>query len=210
MFLNHWVFPYGIPNTLLTDNGPQFIAEFFEFICAVIGIKRLAITAYHAQTNGQTERYNQTLEKRLRHYVNEHQDDWDLYVQPLTYAYNAQVHRSTGTSPFSLVLTRHPPSTVVETIATGTDRLNDIKTTQTVRDEIIKRMSTMFDKTDRRMYMAQQTYKRNYDKSVKQRTQYKVGDYVFIDRPKNQQRTVQERTDASTFPSYAHKPSDLI
>ena len=38
-FLNDWVFPYGIPNTVLTDNGPQFIAEFFEFVCATIGTK---------------------------------------------------------------------------------------------------------------------------------------------------------------------------
>ena len=119
----------------------------------MIGIKRLAITAHHAQTNGQKERYNQTLEKRLRYYVNEHQDNWDLHVQPLTYAYNAQVHRSTGTSPFSLILTRHPPSTMIETIAAGTNQLNDIKTIQMVRDDIVERISKMFDKTDRRMYI---------------------------------------------------------
>ncbi len=51
-FLNNWVFPYGVPNTVLTDNGPQFIAEFFEFVCASIGVKRIGITAYHAQSNG--------------------------------------------------------------------------------------------------------------------------------------------------------------
>jgi len=161
------------------------------------------------RTNEWTDgKYNQTLEKRLRHFVNEHQSDWDLYVQPLTYAYNDQVHRSTGTSPFSLVLTRHLPSTIIETTATGTDRLNDIKTTQSVRDNIIKRMSTMFDKTDRRMYMAQQNYKRNYEKSVREIVQYKVGDYVFIDRPKGQQRTTQEDEDAINISKlYAHKPS---
>ena len=69
-FLNNWVFPYGIPKSLLTDNASNFIAGFFNFICAVIGVKRVPITAYHAQINGQMERYNQTLERRLRHYVN--------------------------------------------------------------------------------------------------------------------------------------------
>ena len=54
----------------------------------------------------------------------------------------------------------------------------------------------MFDKTDRRMYMAQQNYKENYDKSIRKQVQYKVGDYVFIDRPRNQQRTVQERNES--------------
>ena len=45
----------------------------------------------------------------LRNYVNEHQDDWDEYVTALTYAYNTSVHRSTGTTPFDLVLS-HPPA----------------------------------------------------------------------------------------------------
>lgn len=80
VMLNTWIFPYGIPDSILTDNGPQFIADFFEHLCAILGVKRVPITAYHAQTNGQTERYNQTLERRLRHYVNDHQDDWDTFV----------------------------------------------------------------------------------------------------------------------------------
>ena len=67
-FLNNWVFPYGIPKSLLTDNAPNFIAAFLNFVCTIIVVKRVPITAYHAQSNGQTERYNQTLERRLRHY----------------------------------------------------------------------------------------------------------------------------------------------
>ncbi len=195
VFMNNWVFPYGVPKSILTDNGPQFIAEFFEFVCAVIDIKRIAITAYHAQTNGQTERYNQTLERRIRHYVNEHQDDWDLYVQPLTYAYNTQVHRSTSTSPFSLVLTRHPPSTIVETVSDNPQNLNLLKSTKTVRDEIVKRMTTMFNKADRRLYMAQQSYKKNYDRNVKYTKVFQPGQYVFIDRPPNQGRTAQQKAE---------------
>ena len=118
-FLQNWIYPYGIPESLLTDNGPQFISQFFAIVCAALGIRRVPITAYHPQTNGQTERYNKTLAARLRHYVNEHQTDWDIYVQPLTYAYNAQVHKSTGTTPFSLSLTRHPPSTIAEISSTA-------------------------------------------------------------------------------------------
>ena len=64
--------------------------------------------AYHPQTNGQTERYNQKLLYRLRFFVNEHQRDWDKLIQPLTYAYNAQVHRTTGQKPISIALTRTP------------------------------------------------------------------------------------------------------
>lgn len=66
-------------------------------------------TTYHPQANGQVKRFNKTLVQRLRHYVAE-QRDWDRHVEPLTYAYIYQVHRTTGTTPFDLVLNRHLPS----------------------------------------------------------------------------------------------------
>lgn len=139
LFMSNLVYPYSIPGSKLTDNGPQFISEFFEFICPSIGVKRNAITAYHAQSNGQTERYNQTLETRLRHFVSERQDDWDRYVQSLTYAYNTQVHVSTGTTPFSLTLMRHPPSTKVETFQDDGPNLNELPGTKAVLKKLITR-----------------------------------------------------------------------
>ena len=51
--------------------------------------------------------------QRLQHYVEEHQRDWDDYVQPLTFAYNTLVHRSTETTPCDLVLTRPPPCLIL-------------------------------------------------------------------------------------------------
>ena len=71
LLLNNWIYPYGIPKSILTDNGPQFICDSFKFICSALGVRHLPITAYHAQSNGQTERYNQTLERRLRYYTDE-------------------------------------------------------------------------------------------------------------------------------------------
>ena len=108
-FCDAWVFKYGVPRSLLSDNGPQFNANFFQSVCRVLGITNLYTSAYHPQTNGQVERWNRTIASMLRNYVKEHQDDWDVYVGPLTYAYNSQVHRTTRTKPFELVLSRPPP-----------------------------------------------------------------------------------------------------
>ena len=47
----------------------QYIIDPFKFIYSALGVRQLPITAHHAQSNGQTERYNQTLEHRLMHYV---------------------------------------------------------------------------------------------------------------------------------------------
>lgn len=105
---NDWVIPYGIPTYILTDNGTQLTSKSFATLCTHLGTKQLTTTAYHPQTNGQVERYNKTIVTRLRHYVAKNQRDWDIFVQPLTYAYRSQVHRSTNTTPFSLVLSGQP------------------------------------------------------------------------------------------------------
>jgi transposase InsO family protein len=130
---HHWVFVYGAPRLLLSDNGTQFNSKFFQACCQILGIHQKFTTAYHPQCNGQVERFNRTILSQLRKYIGEHQNDWDLFNGALTYAYNTQVHTSTGCTPFELILSR-PPSTLIlqpeskqlETSTLG--QVNDIKT----------------------------------------------------------------------------------
>lgn len=75
--LDAWIYPYGMPETLLTDNGHPFTAKFFETVCGLLGIRHVLSTAYHSQTNGQAERFNRTLGIRFWHYVTEQQSDYD-------------------------------------------------------------------------------------------------------------------------------------
>jgi transposase InsO family protein len=58
---DHRAYVYGPPFSLLTDNGPQFTAKFFQAVCYELGIQKGFMTAYHPQTNGQVERYNRTI-----------------------------------------------------------------------------------------------------------------------------------------------------
>jgi hypothetical protein len=111
-FCHHWVFIYGAPRLLLSDNGTQFNSKFFQACCQILGIHQKFTTAYHPQCNGQVERFNRTILSQLRKYIGEHQNDWDLFNGALTYAYNTQVHTSTGCTPFELILSR-PPSTLI-------------------------------------------------------------------------------------------------
>ena len=114
-FCHHWVFVYGPPKILLSDNGTQFNSKFFRSCCLILGVEQRFTTAYHPQTNGQVERFNRTILSQLRKYIGEHQKDWDLYNGALTYAYNTQVHSSTGFTPFELVLSRPPQTTIMST-----------------------------------------------------------------------------------------------
>jgi len=105
-FLDTWVAAHVIPDSVLTDNGPQFAAVYYEGILEVLGIASNYTSPYHPQTNGQVERYYRTLVWQLRCYISEHQKEWDSHLSLLTTAYNTQVHASTGGIPFAVVSPR--------------------------------------------------------------------------------------------------------
>ena len=71
-------------------------------------------TTYHPQSNGQAQRFDRTLLTSLRVYVSEHPKLWTEYLVAVTYAYNTEVHASTGLSPFELVLSNPPLAMMME------------------------------------------------------------------------------------------------
>lgn len=79
-FLENWVYVYGAPLYVLTNNGTQFAAKFIDSVWALVRIRHYLATAYHPQTNGKTERLNTTIVQRLQHYVEEHQRDGDDFL----------------------------------------------------------------------------------------------------------------------------------
>jgi transposase InsO family protein len=64
-------------------------------------------TAYHPQTNGMVERFNQTLQRSLVKLVNKQQDNWDEYIDGVLFAYRTSVHKSTQVSPFEMMYCRY-------------------------------------------------------------------------------------------------------
>ena len=76
LFLNHVWKHHGLPWKVVSDRGPQFIAEFTRELYRLLRIKLAATTAYHPQGDGQTEQVNQELEQYLRLFTNQRQDDW--------------------------------------------------------------------------------------------------------------------------------------
>lgn len=103
------ILPYGIPKDILANNGYQFTSKVFAALCASLRTKQETTTEYHLQCNGQVEWYCRKLATRLPHYKDEHQQDWDIFIKPLTYAYNTPVHRTTGMPPFSFTQSSKSP-----------------------------------------------------------------------------------------------------
>ena len=77
-------------------------------ICDVMGITKTRTTAYHPSGDGQVERQNCTLREMLSAVVSKHADDWDLWLDLVTYAYNSSRQEYTGVSPYEVVFGRFP------------------------------------------------------------------------------------------------------
>lgn len=92
----------GPPDTLLSDRGAVFTSQFWSDICYHLKIDHRLSTAFHPQTDGQTERQNQELETYLRIYMNYKQDNWVDLLAYAEYAYNSKAHSAHGESPIKV------------------------------------------------------------------------------------------------------------
>ncbi|KAJ5290754.1 gag/polymerase/env polyprotein [Penicillium angulare] len=100
LFCDHILRWSGLPDSVISDRGPQFVADFWEEFCRILGIKRKLSTAHHPQTDGQTEVANRYMEQRLRPYVNYHQDNWSDLLWLVDFAVANIPSATTGHSPF--------------------------------------------------------------------------------------------------------------
>ena len=178
-FVENWVYPYGPPAYLLSDNGGQFASRYFQSICAILGVRNLFTTAYHPQTNGQAERFNRTILAGLRQYIAEHQRDWPEYVGPLTFAYNTQVHKTTGCTPFELVLSRPPGPLAMELPLYAAGAIPPREERTRFRDHLRSLMETATEN----LRKSQARYKRNFDRRTRPlEKDLSPGQFVFVER----------------------------
>ncbi|GJP69425.1 hypothetical protein CLOP_g417, partial [Closterium sp. NIES-67] len=99
---------HGIPTTLISDRDPKFTSKFWKELMSLLGTKLAMSSAYHPQTDGQTERLNQIVEQLLRAACKDEISKWDLHLPVLEFAYNNATHAATGQTPFFLCYGRHP------------------------------------------------------------------------------------------------------
>jgi len=91
---------HGLPESIVSDRGPQFAAELTKELNRMLGIKTKLSTAFHPQTNGQTERMNQELEQYLQFFIENRQKDWPEWLVAAEFAINNKVHMATKVLPF--------------------------------------------------------------------------------------------------------------
>ena len=108
IFINQVFRYHGLPDDIISDRGPQFRSNFWQALLKKLNIDSKLSTAYHPQTDGQTERVNQSLEQYLRCFVCYAQNDWASYLAFAEFALNNSESSSTKQSPFFANYGFHP------------------------------------------------------------------------------------------------------
>lgn len=163
---------FTVPKHIVSDRGSLFTSAFWSAFCHYLAVRRRLSTAYHPQTDGQTERQNQTLECYLRNYVNYQQNDWARWIPLAQFSYNSTRHSVTGVAPAESLMGFRP------TLRVDVDREPKIGKDRTAKShaEEIKRQREILVKTLER---AKEYQALQYDKK-RQDMQFRIGDWVML------------------------------
>ena len=115
MFIQYVVCTHGLLRSIVSDRGAQFVSSFWKALCAHLDITLQLFSGHHPETDGQTERENQELERYLRSYVNYLQDDWVQWLPLAEFTQNNSQSDSSGMSPFFANKGFHPQLSITPT-----------------------------------------------------------------------------------------------
>ena len=106
LYMKEIVSKHGVPVSIVSDRDPRFTSRFWKMFQECLGTKLNMSTAYHPQTDGQSERTIQTLEDMLRVCVVDFKGNWDDYLPLIEFSYNNSFHASIGMPPFEALYGR--------------------------------------------------------------------------------------------------------
>ena len=162
---------HGLLETIISDRGTTFTSKFMKELNSLLGITANVSTAYHPQTDGQTERVNQEIEQYLRIFVNHRQNDWADWLPMAEFAYNNWIHSSTHKTPFRLD-SGQDPHLGTEPIC---PRVIEAAT------DFITWMQKTSEEAQSALHQAAKDMARHYDAHWTEALEYAVGDSVWLD-----------------------------
>ena len=162
---------HGMPLKIVSDRDRRFSGNFWRGLFDLVGTKLGMSTAFHPQTDGQTERTNRILEQMLRAQCNYRQDDWDIHLTAAEFAYNNAVQSSTKFTPFVLSSGRAPlvPSSLLRPTPTLVPAV----------DEFVASMADNMRVARDNIHMAQYRQKQYADEGRREEN-FQVGERVMV------------------------------
>jgi len=179
---------HSLPESIISDRGPQFAAGLMRELNEMLGIKSKLSTVFHPQTDRQTERTNQELEQYLRMFIDHRQEQWPEWLGTAEFAYNNKAHSSTRTSPFKANYGQDPRM--------GFEGRKKGK--YAGAEKFVEKMKEIQEEAKVALRKAQKDMRKYTDKKRSDADKYKVGDLVMLSTKDLKYQMVRRRTEKLT------------
>lgn len=182
LFVKEVVRLHGIPSSIISDRDPIFVSHFWRELFKLQGTQLKMSSAYHPETDGQTEVINRCLESYLRCFASEQPKAWAHWIPWAEFWYNTTYHESIGKSPFEVVYGRPPPA--LTRFLSNETKVAAVALELTERDEALNQLKL-------HLLKAQQQMKAYADRKRRD-LHFEIGEWVFLKlRPHRQQSVVK-------------------
>ena len=175
---------HGLPESIISDRGPQFTAGLMKELNEILGIKSKLSMAFYPQTDEQTERVNQELEQYLRMFINHRQEQWPEWLGTAEFMYNNKAHSSTRMSSFK-VNYRQDPRMGFEERKKGK---------YAGAEKFVEKIKEIQEEAKVALRKAQEDMRKYADKKRLDTDEYKVGDLVMLSTKDLKYQMVRRRT----------------
>lgn len=171
---------HGMPKSIISDRDPVFISHFWREFFKMSGTQLKMSSAYHPQTDGQSEVANRCVEQYLRCFVHQQPRKWSSFLPWAEFWYNTTYHTSTGMTPFQALYGRLPPS--IPHYQVGTSPIAEVDQKLASRDELLRQLKANLHAANNRMKQVADSKRRDIE--------YQVGDMVFLKLHLYRQHTI--------------------
>ncbi|GJZ63921.1 putative reverse transcriptase domain-containing protein [Tanacetum coccineum] len=170
IYVNEIVARHGVPVSIISDRDGRFTSHLWQALQEALGTRLDMSTAYHPQTDGQSERTIQTLEDMLRACVMDFGGSWDTHLPLIEFSYNNSYHTSIKCAPFEALYGRKCRSPVIWT---------EVGESQLIGPEIVQETTEKIFQIKERLKTARSRQKSYADKRRKP-LEFEVGDRVLL------------------------------
>lgn len=164
LFINMVCKLHGFPKSIVLDRDPVFVSRFWSDLFKLSGTLLRMSSAYHPQTDGQTEVTNRTIEQYLRAFVHDQPSHWVRYLPWAEYHYNTSVHTSSGLTPYQVIYGKPPPS--IPSYVLHSSSVEACDSLLSTRDEIIATLRHNLSKAQKRMKAIADSHRRELEIDV--------------------------------------------
>jgi hypothetical protein len=173
LLLEHVIRLHGVPEAIISDRGTQFTAKLFRKVWEQLGTDLRLSTAYHPQSDGQTERVNRELEQQLRWHADKTGTNWKEWLSVVEMQYNSTQHSSTNKTPFEMNGTNWKDPFALALQKPRAETKGD------GAEEILRELRITWEDA-RQVMLRQREQQKKYADQRRRDEQYQVGDLVML------------------------------